>query len=398
LSYGVETTLMNANREEIRIEVGELLSRLIEAQSENPLGTEEAAGKVVAEFLERESIEVSVSLAAPGRPNVLGKIVGAKSGPSLLFNGHLDTVPAGKGWSMDPFTPVLRNGKIYGRGAADMKGGVASIALAGALLKRQGCPFAGTLYLLLSCDEELSNLGMHHFHKDPVITDYVVIGEPTDVRVCSGHRGVARAKITTHGAAGHTGVIQHPDNAIQKMTVLVQALRELDKEVRLRAHPSVGSSSITVSMIEGGIAPNIVPSDCTIQIDRRTLPGETQETVMAEIEECLRKAAEAEEIEYDLTCNSFVPATHLAKDHRLMLALSEALETATGVTEEPKPFNATTEAPFFSVSLGIPSVIFGPGSIANAHIVDEYIEVEQLVDATITYVELAKRLLYDGET
>jgi succinyl-diaminopimelate desuccinylase len=387
---------MKAHREEIRNEVRGLLSSLIEARSENPVCTEEAAGDVVAAFMKEESIEVDVSFAAPGRPNVLGKVAGTRPGRSLLFNGHLDTVPAGEGWSMDPFAPVHRDGKIYGRGAADMKGGVAAMALAGALLKRQGCPFAGTLYLLFSCDEELTNLGMHHFHKDPVVTDYAVIGEPTDVRVCTGHRGVARVTLTTHGAAGHTGVIEHPDNAIQKMAVLVRALGELDKEVRTRSHPAVGASSITVSMIKGGIAPNIVPSECTVQIDRRTLPGETQESVMAEIEACLRTAAEAEHIEYDLTCYLFVPATHIDHGHRLVRTLADALKVATGVTEEPKPFNATTEAPFFSVSLGVPTVIFGPGSIANAHVVDEYVQVEELVEATITYVELVKRLL-DGE-
>ncbi|MFA5027123.1 MAG: M20 family metallopeptidase, partial [Candidatus Methylomirabilota bacterium] len=334
-----------------------------------------------------------LSWAAAGRPNVVARLRGSRPGRCLLFNGHLDTVPAGEGWSLDPYGAITQNGRLYGRGASDMKAGVASMAYAAILLHRLGNPFVGELLLFFNSDEERNNLGMRKFLADGGRADFAVIGEPSDLDVCTGHRGVARFWIATSGVPGHTSFVTNPDNAIYKMIKLVAGLERLGQVVRKREHPFVGQSSLTVAEIHGGTAPNIVPGLCRAHVDRRTLPGETRDEVAAEVDGCLSAVAQTHGFSYELDCYQFVPATHLDHEHPLVRAMAASARAVRGDDVTLKGFEATCEAPFFSVDHGIPTLVFGPGSIRQAHTRDEYVEIVEYLNGAKIYVDLVQRLL-----
>jgi acetylornithine deacetylase len=377
------------------VELLDILTGLLRTPSENPTGTEEAAGRFMQDVLRRHGIPAELSWAAPGRPNVVARIPGRRPGKTLLLNGHLDTVPAGDGWTLDPYGGLLRDGRVYGRGACDMKAGVASMAYAAILLARTGNPFAGELLLFFNADEERVNLGMLKFLADGGTADYAVIGEPSDLDVCTGHRGVTRFWAQTFGVPGHTSVVEKPDNAIYKMARLVTGLEELGHAVRARTHPFIGAACLTVGEVHGGTAPNIVPGLCRAHIDRRTLPGEQRDEIVREVDACLSGIAGRHGFRYELDCYQFLPATHLDHDHLLVRSMAESAAAIRGEARI-KPFGATCEAPFFAVERGIPTLVCGPGSLAQAHTVDEYVEAAQVRDAALIYADLVQRLLPTG--
>ncbi|OZB96934.1 acetylornithine deacetylase [Paenibacillus sp. XY044] len=380
---------------------------LIRIPSENPPGREEAAARYVLKLLRAEGIEAELQWAAPERPNVVARLKGVAEGPALLYNGHLDVVPAGEGWSTDPFAACLRDGHIIGRGAADMKSGVAAMLYAAILLHRRGCPFAGELILLFNVDEERENVGMRHFLRSGVHADYAVIGEPTDLGICTAHKGVGRYRIRTAGVAGHAAKVLEPDNAIPKMAALISALEPLRSRLKESADPLLGYATLNVTQIKGGTAPNIVPQHCEIEIDRRVIPGETAAQVLEQLKEALNAAAgtgtgtgsstglgaDSGEAAYEVDDYLFIPASTIPQDHKLVQALAAVTGEVLGSPSAIGIFAATCEAPFLSVDLGIPTVIFGPGSLDQAHVKDERAPVRQVADAAKVYMQLAMRLL-----
>ena len=371
----------------------DVLSGLIRARSQNSIETEQEAGQFIAAVLRDHGIETDLAWAAPGRPNVIARLRGVEPGRTLLLNGHLDTVPAGDGWSCNPFEATVTAGRLYGRGASDMKGGVAAMACAAIRLKHLGNPFRGDLVLFFNCDEECTNTGMKWFLESDIRMDYAVIGEPTSLDICTGHRGVARITVRTSGVAGHTCFVENPENAIYRMLPLVESVRELGQEVRLRRHDYLGNSLLTVSQINGGTAPNIVPDSCEIQIDRRTLPGETREAVVSEISQCVQNAAARRGVEFDLNDYLFLPATHLDHRHPLVSSMAASLSAVRGGKARIKAFDATCEAPFFAVDRNVPTLIIGPGSIAQAHIADEFVQTQEVVEAVSVYTDFVQRVL-----
>ncbi|GIO52402.1 M20 family metallopeptidase [Paenibacillus cineris] len=384
-------------------ELLDIVCGLIRIPSENPPGREEEAARYVLQLLRDEGIEAELQWAAPQRPNVVARLKGTAEGPALLYNGHLDVVPAGEGWSEDPFAAVVRGGELIGRGAADMKSGVAAMLYAAILLHRRGCPFAGELILLFNVDEERENVGMRHFLRSGVHADYAVIGEPTDLGICTAHKGVGRYRIRTAGVAGHAAKVLKPDNAIPKMAALISALEPLRSRLKESADPLLGYATLNVTQIKGGTAPNIVPQHCEIEVDRRVIPGETAAQVLEQLKEALNAAAGTSsgeglsagtgEVAYEVDDYLFIPASTIPQDHQLVQALVEVTGHVLGNPSAIGIFEATCEAPFLSVDLGIPTVIFGPGSLDQAHVKDERVPVRQITDAAKVYMQLAMRLL-----
>ncbi|KKI92119.1 acetylornithine deacetylase [Bacillus sp. SA1-12] len=373
-------------------ELIEILCGLISKNSENPLKTEEAAAFYIKEILLSNGIETELSWAEKGRPNVLARLKGNQPGPTLLYNGHLDVVPAGSGWSVDPFAGLIRDGKVFGRGAADMKSGVAAMIYTAIILKRMGTPFAGELILFFNVDEERENIGMLHFLKGNITADYTIIGEPTELEICIAHKGVARYRLHTKGTSQHAAKVKGADNAIHKMAEIISNLAKLDKKISEKEDPLLGNGSLTITEIKGGTAPNMVPEKCIIEIDRRVLPGDTKESVKNEIRQALGANSKLK-MEYELEEYLFLPASSIPKDHVLVENLAKVCEKVNKEEAKIKVFEATCEAPFFSVHKGIPTVIFGPGSLKQAHVIDEYVEVNELKQAAFAYGELALELL-----
>ncbi|MBB6635649.1 M20 family metallopeptidase [Cohnella thailandensis] len=370
---------------------------LVRIRTENPPGGEEAAALYIQRILKKEGIEARLQSVAPGRANVTAVLEGIRPGPTLLYNGHLDVVPAGNAWTKEPFEALIQNGRLYGRGASDMKSGVSAMLYAAILLKRMGCPFDGKLILFFNADEEVSNKGMLRMMEDPLKADFAVVSEPSDLDICVCHKGDARIRVTTTGTAGHTAVVQNPDNAITKMIRLVQSLERLGSRIRERKHELLGTASLTVAQFNGGSAPNMVPSRAVIEVDRRIVPGENREDVLGEIESALSDSANQEDFDYESELYLYLPPHDIPVQHRLtQTALRIASET-TGKEKRAKPFAATAECPFFSQRLGIPTLILGPGSLLEAHTADESVEVSEIADATKIFVRLALELLRSEE-
>ena len=374
-------------------ELVEILQQLVQQKSQNPPGEEEAVARRVQAILQENAVDSEMVWAQPGRPNIVARLHGQAPGPALIYNGHLDVVPAGPGWSVDPWGGIIRDGKLYGRGASDMKSGVAAMMYAAIVLKRMGNPFCGELILFFDVDEEQLNAGVKHFVGSGIQADYAVIGEPTELAVCIGHRGCTRFRLKTLGTPGHTSVVTRPDNAICKMAKVVDALATLGQEIRKRVHPVIGPLSLTVSKISGGTAVNIVPAACEIEIDRRTAPEESADQVSAEIREVVGQTAARFGFTYDLDCYQSVPATLIESGHPFVQKLADASRRIRGGPAQVKIFEATCEAPFFSVQMGIPTIIFGPGSLAQAHVVDEHVAIEEVEAASQIFLELALDVL-----
>jgi len=375
-------------------ELIDIVQELIAKKSDYPINTEESVARYVQEILVDNGIEANLEWVADGRPNIIAELTGKFSGPTLLYNGHLDVVPAGKGWQSDPFQSFICEGKLYGRGAADMKSGVEAMIYSAIVLKRMGNPFAGKLILFFNVDEERENKGMKHFLKGNVSADYVVISEPTELEICIAHKGVARYRLRTKGTPLHAAKVKENDNnAVVNMSTFIKALEKLNKEIKHRSDPILGNASLTVTQIKGGTAINVVPSQCEIEIDRRLLSGETEETALEEIEIVLQNVSDTYNIDYELENYLFLPATHISKNHLLVESLESVVEELCEKEVNVKAFEATCEAPFFSVYKRIPTVICGPGSLEQAHVVDEFVEVQQVTDASKIFINLALKIL-----
>ncbi len=373
-------------------ELFHILRQLVALNTENPPGREEPAAHFIADVLKKNGIESRLQWAAPQRPNLIARLKGRNPGPTIIYNGHMDVVPAGDGWTEAPFGGDIKDGRLYGRGAADMKSGVAAMLYAIIVLKRLAVPFAGEIILFFNVDEELLNLGMKTFIAGEVNADYAVVGEPTGLNLCIGHLGCSRFTLRTRGTPGHTSVVDHPDNAIYKMAGLIRALEMLDKKIRQRVHPVLGRGSLTVSTIKGGTAVNIVPEICDVEIDRRTFPKETLESVQAEIEECLQNVSSPSGMVYHLENYQHVPATLIDQEAPLVKHFTRVMEQIQDSEPVVTSFNATCEAPFLSVDKGIPTVIFGPGDLKQAHIADEFVDLEGVEKAAMTYALLPVNL------
>lgn len=234
---------------------------------------------------------------------------------------------------------------------------------------------------------------MHYFTAHPIPADYAVIGEPTELDICIAHKGIGRYRVRTLGEAAHAGKVKVPDNAIPKMAALIAGLEPLRSQLKEEVHPLLGSPSLNVTQIRGGTAPNIVPQSCEIEIDRRLIPGETREDVLEQLHQSLRSAAKAGGFTYEVDDYLFIPASMIEEDHHLVTRLAEAVKGVRGAGPSLSIFEASCEAPFLSVNLGIPTVIFGPGSLLQAHVRDEYVPITQLVEAARIYRDLAISIL-----
>jgi acetylornithine deacetylase len=383
------------------------LCDLVRLPSVNPMGRD-VQGDIyyehrVTDYLQQLFARLGLpwirQTVAPGRDNILarldGEVPAADGGPLLMFEVHQDTVPV-EGMTIAPWHPEVRDGRVYGRGACDIKGGMACMLTALSRLAEQRPSGMATVVLACTVDEEYGFTGARHvgrlWQQDrgflPRAPDAVVVSEPTELDVVVTHKGVVRWRCRTRGRAAHSSQPQLGHNAIYDMAQVVAALERYANQIvpALGEHPLLGRPSLSVGLIAGGISVNVVPDDCSIEIDRRMLPGEDERAAWQQAMEYVTRDLPPQiRLEYDEP-HQAVPA--LAQDGNQELAerVSRAARAAGGPGRSiGVPYG--TDAPAFA-SAGIPTVVFGPGSIAQAHTVDEWIAVEQLEAATESYYRL----------
>jgi succinyl-diaminopimelate desuccinylase len=380
------------------VDTDELLAfarALIAAPSENPGGTEDEAAAVAAKILKELGAEPEVVRGEAGRPSVVASI-GTGEGPTLAWNGHLDTVPAGTRdtWDVDPFAGAVVDGRLMGRGACDMKGPIAAALAAAAALRRADVTLRGTLTFHLVADEELA--GIHGtkvlWEGGRLTQDAAIVGEPSELAICLAERGGAWITATAYGAAAHGSQPHRGVNAITSMARFLLRLPEVLPDIE---HPLCGRPTVNAALIEGGSAPNVVPDRCAIDVDRRIVPGEDDPAAVLEpflgLANDLRRADP--EVDVRAEIREWTPAAETPADAAIADAVRAATASVLGSAAADAGFTGITDARFYINEAAIPSVIFGPGSLSVAHAANEWVAVDELVLGARVYARLFADLL-----
>ena len=358
---------------------------LVRADSRNPdlipgAPGERAAAAVLREALEQWGFRVEMHDAAPGRPNLVARIGGAAGGRSLMLNGHLDTVGI-EGMTHDPLGAELRDGRLYGRGATDMKAGIAAMCAAAARAAARGA-LAGEVIVAAVADEEYESVGTRALVAAGVRADAAVVTEPTRLAICPAHRGFAWLTVTVHGRAAHGSRYDLGVDAIRLAGLLLAELDVVERELLpTRVHPLLGRASLHASLIEGGIGMSTYPDRCVLKLERRTVPGESAADAAREIQDaCDRVRARRPEFRASVEPGFAQGPSDVATDAPVMRALTAALAAA-GEEVRIEGMPAWTDAALLNEA-GIPAICFGPGDIALAHAAEEYVEVAEIERAT----------------
>lgn len=366
-----------------------LARNLVRINSVNPKlvpgapGEEEIA-HFVHRFLGEHGVEAELAEAEPGRPNVVARLPGSNDGPSLLFCCHMDTVSA-EGME-DPFGAKLEDGKLYGRGAQDVKGGLAAMLAATIVLSRRP-QTGGDIIAAAVVDEEYMSCGTEALVKD-YQADAAIVFEPSDLKVLVAHKGFAWFSIETHGVAAHGSRPADGVDAVAHMGRVLVRLEQLDQDLRAgQAHPHLGTPSVHASLIEGGRELSSYPDRCRLQIERRTLPGEADADIKIELEELLGRLQEEDgRFRADFELQFSRPPFEISTSHALPQAVARAMERATRRNVSFGGLTAWTDSAILAAA-GIPSVVFGPGG-EGLHSLVEYAQAQDIFDCRNTLVEL----------
>jgi acetylornithine deacetylase len=366
-----------------------LLSDLVAIDSVNPSLAPGAAGEAeiasaIASYMRRMGLDVHVQDAAPGRPNVIGVLDGVEQGRSLMLCGHVDTV--GVAGMTDPFDPIVRGGRLYGRGSQDMKAGVAAMIDAARLARDRGFR-KGRILIAAVIDEEYASLGAEALVREWK-ADAAIVTEPTDLQIGVGHKGFAWAAVETRGRAAHGSRPKDGRDAIIRMGRVLNQLERLDRELQARTpHPLIGAGSLHASIIEGGRELSSYPDSCRLQVERRTVPGESVETFAREMEAILERLCQEDaEFEGSVTQLFSRPPYEIPPAHALPDALRRAAESA-GAAAALVGMSFWTDAALLG-GAGIPAVLFGPGG-AGLHSVEEYVVLSDVVTCRDALATLA---------
>jgi succinyl-diaminopimelate desuccinylase len=369
------------------------LRTLVRTRSENPPGNEYDVAQHVAGSCRILGLDVSVHESEPNRPSVVARWSGG-AGPTVAYCSHYDVVPAGDRslWSVDPFGAEVSNGRLHGRGSSDAKGPMAAALEAVEVLKLAGFEPAGCLELDLVADEETMGFkGTGFLVEQRIISpDVAIVGEPTSLRVVRAQRGACWYRITTHGVAAHGSAPERGVSAIRHMAELVLRLEETLPDL---SHPVLGGPTLSVGTIRGGEKVNMIPASCVVEVDRRTVPGETEASVAESVE---RAIALARKRFPDLKATAEVVFKSLPfevpVEANVVQALAGSVAEATGKAAELIGFRGASDARFL-FEAGADVVLCGPGDIALAHTARESIDIDELERGAIVYALAFARLL-----
>ena len=362
----------------------EILENLIARKTFYPPGNEEEAARYLAGVLEPLGFTTRLQEVRPGRSNLVARFRGG-AGPEIGFSGHLDVVAADAGqWTGDPFRLRQKDGRLYGRGVCDMKGAISSMVAAARDFLAGREFFAGTLTLLFVVDEEVNALGSRHFTADGGRPDAVIIGEPTGLNVHVAHRGVMRYHLDITGRSGHAA---RPGQSLNPIGVAAEVIRRVDARNAALAtvrHPVLPPPTMAVTMIEAGEQPNVIPGRCRLTVDRRTMPGEGEAALCAELDAIrgdlppeFADAVGRPEFFVAVRASEQLPDSTLAEECRALLA-------GMGVPAVIEAFPVGCDQ-FVFIEAGVDCLLVGPGNIANAHCADEYVDIAELAQARDFY-------------
>jgi acetylornithine deacetylase len=363
-----------------------LLRDLVALPSVNPMGRPLQGPEIyehqVSAYLERFFRDLGVAFerqeVAPLRANVVARWTRPGARTTLLFEAHQDTVPT-DAMTVEPFGAVIEGGRLYGRGACDIKGGMAAMLCAFARIVREKPANAVNLVMACAVDEEHGGLGAQRLVRDGPPADMAVVAEPTRLEIVNAHKGIARWHLTVPGRACHSSSPEQGVNAIFRMAGVLVAVEQFAEWLRTSPpDPYLGPPTLSVGRIEGGTSVNTVPDHCRIEIDRRLIPGEDPGAVQDQLTDYLRRAG----VEVPLTCSPprlSGPALGPEGSAQLVARLGAAVDAVCGSHRVTAVPYGTDAAPI--AAAGTPAVVFGPGDIAQAHTRDEWVSLDQVAQA-----------------
>jgi succinyl-diaminopimelate desuccinylase len=364
---------------------------------------EEAAARVVADRMRGFGWDVAVSEVAPGRPNLIATVTCGLPGPTLAFEGHLDVVTEGDatGWSHPPYAADVVDGRLYGRGAADMKSGVAAMIYAVHALEAAG-PFRGTVKVCVLADEEGMMLGAKQAAASGALhgVDGVIVCEPEGDEVCTCAKGAVRLRLDLTGSMAHGAM---PDRGANPIPALAACLSELSgvQEAARRAsgaHPVLGETWITPTVVRAGDEDqvNVIPAAARLYVDVRTVPGTDHAGLVETARQRCASAAAAFGVRVALTVMDDRPPVQTPVEHPVVAAIMAAHEQVTGSPAQLGGVPGTTDGTILSRDAELPTVVYGPGGKWIAHQMDEFVEVADILRYTQTYAAAARLFLGSG--
>lgn len=369
------------------------LQRLVQSPSENPPGAEAAVAGLCAEIFEEMGLAPELHDFSGERPSVVARLKGG-DGPTLTYCSHIDVVPAGNPslWSHPPFGGVIDGGQMFGRGTCDAKGPCAAAIEAVRILHAAGAPLGGALELALVADEESGGFkgAAPLVESGAVKPDIAIIGEPTSLRVVRAQRGIAWLTLTTKGVAAHGSAPERGVNAIKHIAEIILHLEETLPDID---HHLLGRPTINVGTVQGGEKVNIIPASASIEVDRRTVPGETYESMLATLQRAIERARERfPEIDATIDVHSSGDPFEVDAEARVVTEAVTAVSEVTGAPAEVVGFRGASDARFMAES-GADVIVLGPGDIKVAHTARESIDLAELEKGALAYALLFMRLL-----
>ncbi|MBI5118447.1 M20 family metallopeptidase [Candidatus Poribacteria bacterium] len=399
----IETGVLNLIRQTVsgmESEIIDFLSQLVRAKSINPPGDTITASAVIQEKLKEFKNPYEIHSFDDDKPNIILR-AGNRKGKSVCFNSHMDTVPVGdiSKWKHDPFGAEIVNGKLYGRGSADAKGCAAAMLMAARVLEKAGIQLNGGLDVAIVSDEETAgSIGTQYVLDAGLLKpDLVVTGEITSNRIAIAEKGLLILSLTTHGRTAHASTPWEGVSAISKMAKLINEIENtLGESFKHKRHSLTPPPSFNFGLIEGGVAVNVVPDECRLTMDRRTIPGESldeAEQEIAGIIERVKKTDPTFDAEFSVVYRANAFETHA--DSPLVNSAANVCRLME-LNPQPVGYQQVSDGRFFA-DKGIPTIIIGPGVAELAHTPDEYVSVAAVIEATKLYTLLAVELLESAD-
>lgn len=341
---------------------------------------------IISEEMKKMGFSVELIEAEKGLTNVIGTFRGSAGAACLLFNGHTDVVPAQSGgdWSVDPFSAEIKEGRIYGRGACDMKGGLAAMLAAPKIAFSLFPEYRGNLILTATVDEEIGGFrGLKYAVEQGVKADMGIVCEPSDLKIVNVCKGLLQLRLRTKGKSAHGGVPEQGVNAISKMLKILMKLENYDFEQT--PHNVLGKPTVNIGRIGGGQRPNVVPDSCETEIDIRYLPGKNHLQIIDDLERLIVELRKKDpQIETEIEIIRYRSSLEIAKDSPVIRTIMEAAQGILGRHLELRGMITPGDSEYL-VNAGIPSVIFGPGDEHLAHSANEWIAINDILTATEIY-------------
>jgi len=375
----------------------DLLKKILKTNSVNPPGNEEDVARIIADKLKENGIESTIRAIGPNRAYLVARVKGTGNKKSLVFSGHMDTVPPGDiAWEHGPFDAKEINGCIYGRGASDMKSGLAALTMAMIEIARSQVSLEGDLVLAATAGEEVDSLGARAMIEDGILKNAgaMIIGEPSNNEIFVAHKGALWVEVVSYGKTAHGSMPEQGINAIDNMVTFMNAL-STKFEFNYKEDHLLGGPTLNIGTISGGVRTNVVPDMCRLQIDIRTVPGQNHQEILSDIKGLCKDIEGSSNAKFDLKILNDLVAVGTSIDNPLIqLALSTADELFK-CEHKPKGVRFYTDASTFVPGLGnnLPVLIYGPGNETMAHKPNEYVEVSQYIDSIKFYKEVALRYL-----